>query len=200
MHPVEITRQLAQDVKRLAFKPPAAYVYNPLEYAWKPHELYLTRYGAGRKEVLWLGMNPGPWGMAQTGIPFGEVNLARDWLGLEAPVGKPAREHPKRPVLGFATTRSEVSGARLWGWARDTFKTPERFFARHLILNFCPLSFVEESGRNLTPDKLPPGERQPLMAACDTALRRLVEYYRPKFVVGIGGFARKRAEKVLGDM
>ncbi len=200
MNPLQITRALVEDVKRLKFGRPVAYVYNPLEYAWAPHKIYLERYGTGRKDVLFLGMNPGPWGMAQTGIPFGEVNLVRDWIGIEAEVKKPDREHPKRRIEGFAVTRSEVSGARLWGWCRETFKTPERFFKKHLILNFCPLSFMEEGGKNLTPDKLPKDEREPLLNACDKALRRFAQYYRPKFVVGIGGFARKRAEKVLGDM
>ena len=103
--------------------------------------------------VVALGMNPGPFGMAQTGVPFGEVAVARDWLGVAAPVTKPAREHPKRPVEGFACARSEVSGARLWGAVRAHWKTPARFFAEAFVLNYCPLVFMTTSGRNLTPDK-----------------------------------------------
>jgi single-strand selective monofunctional uracil DNA glycosylase len=200
VNPISITKKLICAVKPLKFSAPVTHVYNPLEYAWKLHELYLKKFGTGQKEVLFLGMNPGPWGMAQTGIPFGEVNLVRDWIGLNGPVEKPKKEHPKRPVLGFDTTRSEVSGARLWGWAKDTYKTPDRFFKSRLILNFCPLSFMEESGKNVTPDKLPIEERRPLLDACDKALRQLVQYYKPKFVIGVGGFARKRAERVVGDL
>ena len=37
----------------------------------------------GRKEAVFLGMNPGLWGMAQTGVPFGTVSLVRDWMGIE---------------------------------------------------------------------------------------------------------------------
>lgn len=200
MDPLRIAKELVRELKPLRFRPPVAYVYNPLEYAWGIHEDYLRRFGSGRREVLLLGMNPGPWGMAQTGVPFGEVNLVRDWMGLEGKVDKPKHEHPKRPVEGFKTRRSEISGARLWGWARDTFKTPERFFERFFILNYCPLSFMESGGKNLTPDKLAARERTPLEEACDRALRRQVEYYRPKMLIGIGAFAQKRALKALAGM
>src|SRR6478609_6272568 len=130
MNPVQITETLRQALAPLRFGAPVTHVYNPLEYAGTPLRQYLERYGSTPKEVVLVGMNPGPFGMVQTGVPFGEVALVRDWLGIEAPVGKPAREHPKRPVDGFACKRSEVSGARLWGWARETFGSPERFFER----------------------------------------------------------------------
>ncbi len=200
MDPLRIASELVRELKSLRFRPPVAYVYNPLEYARGIHENYLRRFGSGRREILLLGMNPGPWGMAQTGVPFGEVNLVRDWMGLEGEVDKPKREHPKRPVEGFKTRRSEVSGARLWGWAKDTFRTPEHFFKRFLILNYCPLSFMEETGKNITPDKLAARERAALEAACDKALRRQVEYYRPNMLIGIGAFAQKRALKALAGM
>ena len=127
------------------------------------------RFGAPVR-VLYFGMNPGPFGMAQTGVPFGEVAAVRDWLGIEAPVERPAREHPKRRVEGFACRRSEVSGARLWGWARARFGTPERFFARFFVWNWCPLGFLADSGANLTPAELPAAERRALEAVCDRAL------------------------------
>ena len=151
----QVARELGSAVGSLDFGPPVTHVYNPLDYAWKPHLQYLERYGAAPKEVVFVGMNPGPWGMAQTGVPFGEVNLVRDWLGIEAPVGHPEPEHPKRAIAGFACTRSEVSGRRVWGWARDRFGTPQAFFSRFFVANYCPLAFLEESGRNRTPDRLP---------------------------------------------
>jgi single-strand selective monofunctional uracil DNA glycosylase len=137
--------------------------------------------------------------MAQTGVPFGEVGFVRDWMGIDAPIGKPECEHPKRPVDGFACTRSEVSGARLWGWARDRLGTAERFFARFFVINYCPLVFMEESGRNRTPDKLPAAERDALYAACDRALGDALAVLAPKAVVGIGSFAARRATIVVGD-
>lgn len=194
---VDIARRLRAEVAALRFAPPVAYVYNPLAYAWAPHRTYLERYGRGHREVLLLGMNPGPFGMAQTGVPFGDVDMVRGWLGIEAPVSRPEREHPKRPVLGFACPRGEVSGQRLWGWARDTCGTPQRFFTRCFVVNYCPLAFMETSGRNRTPDKLPRAEREPLFAACDRALRRSVETLQPNLVLGIGQFAAQRAAHAL---
>jgi single-strand selective monofunctional uracil DNA glycosylase len=145
-------------------------------------------------------MNPGPFGMAQTGVPFGEVNLVRQWLEIDEEVARPRPEHPRRPVLGFACPRSEVSGRRLWSWARERFGTTDAFFARFFVWNYCPLAFLEESGRNRTPDKLPEAERAPLFAACDEALGRMVAVLRPDLVIGVGKFAESRARHALGGV
>jgi single-strand selective monofunctional uracil DNA glycosylase len=157
-----IYRDLSRVIDGLSFGPPTVCVYNPLDYARGPAEQYLDKAGGSHKEMLFLGMNPGPWGMAQTGVPFGTVGFVRDWLGVEGPVAKPAVEHPKRPIRGFATDREEVSGSRLWGWARDRFGTHDRFFERVFVVNYCPLLFMEASGRNRTPDKLPVHEQTEL--------------------------------------
>jgi single-strand selective monofunctional uracil DNA glycosylase len=194
---VDISRELSARVSRLRFAAPVCCVYNPLEYARAPHELYLRRYGGGAKEALLLGMNPGPFGMAQTGVPFGDVAMVRDWMGISGPVTKPADEHPKRPVLGFDCRRSEVSGARLWGWARERFGTAERFFERFFVVNYCPLAFMESGGANRTPDKLPAAEQQAVQAACDDALRAVVRLLEPRIVIGVGGFAERRARAAL---
>lgn len=191
---------LRDEVGALSFAPPVTHVYNPLVYAEALHDAYLARYGQGRKRAIFLGMNPGPWGMAQTGVPFGEVAMVKGWLQLAGPVEKPALEHPKRPVSGLACTRSEVSGRRLWGAIAQHFGTPERFFADYYVANYCPLSFMEASGVNRTPDKLPAGEREPLYAACDAHLRRLVAVLEPEWVIGIGGFAEARAKAALAGL
>ncbi len=195
-----ITDELVAALRPLRFGPPVTHVYNPLEYAREPFDRYLERYGAAPKEVLLLGMNPGPFGMAQTGVPFGEVHSVRSWLRLEGRVDKPEQEHPKRPVQGFACHRSEVSGARVWTWARETFGTPERFFERFFIVNYCPLVFMEASGRNVTPDKLRRDERDPLFEICDRALRANVALLHPRLVIGIGAFAEERARRALADL
>ena len=197
---METTDALVAELAGMTFAAPVTHVYNPLLYARESWDLYLRRYGDGPREVVLLGMNPGPWGMAQTGIPFGEVSFARDWLGLEARVGKPAAEHPKRPVTGFACARSEVSGRRVWGWAQKRFGSPDAFFSRFFVANHCPLAFLEAGGRNRTPDKLPRAEREPLLAACDRALRRTVLHLQAKIVVGIGKFALARAEIALDGL
>ncbi len=196
---IEVTRDLSGTVGALRFEPPVAVTYNPLDYAQAPHELYLRRFGAGAGRVVLLGMNPGPWGMAQTGVPFGEVASVRDWMGIDAPVRRPDPEHPKRKVLGLAQTRSEVSGRRLWGWAAERYVTSEAFFARFFVLNYCPLSFMDARGRNIVPEKLPVSEREPLFAACDAALRDMVDALEPERVLGVGTFAEARAKRVVGD-
>ncbi|MDH3199294.1 MAG: single-stranded DNA-binding protein [Myxococcales bacterium] len=193
----KISRDLSRAVSKIRFRDPVAYVYNPLSYARPAHELYLRRYGEGRKEVVLIGMNPGPFGMAQTGVPFGDVGFVRDWMGIEAPVGHPAEQHPKRPVLGFDCSRSEVSGSRLWGWAKARFETPDRFFSRFFVINYCPLVFIESTGRNRTPDKLSVEERKELLPACDLALRQAIEVLQPSLAVGVGAWATKRARAAL---
>jgi single-strand selective monofunctional uracil DNA glycosylase len=196
----QVTDDLIADLAGLTFGPPVTHVYNPLVYARAAWDAYCEKHGQGRREVLMIGMNPGPFGMGQVGVPFGEVNAVRDWLGIEVPIGKPPVEHPRRPIDGFACKRSEVSGARLWGWARDTFGTPEAFFARFFIANYCPLVFMEASGRNRVPEKLPKAEREPMFAACDRALRRTIEHFEPKFIIGVGKFAENKAREVAGGL
>lgn len=192
-----ITSRLRRDVDALTFAAPVTHVYNPLGYARRPHELYLQRWGGAPKEAVFLGMNPGPFGMAQTGVPFGEVSFVRDFVGIRAKVDRPANEHPKRRIEGFECARSEVSGQRFWGWAKERFETPERFFARFFVINYCPLVFMEESGKNRTPDKLPLAERAPLYEACDRALREMIDVLGPRYVIGVGAFAQERATEAL---
>ena len=193
-----ITDELAEQVDRISFALPVTHVYNPLRYARPAYDEYIKRYAGSPKEIILLGMNPGPWGMAQTGVPFGEVSVVRQWLEIETPIGKPAVEHPKRPVSGFDCARSEVSGKRLWGWARSRFERPEKFFARFFVANYCPLLFMESGGRNRTPDRLRADEKKTLFAACDRALQQTVKLLKPRFVLGVGNFARDRALAALG--
>lgn len=180
----------------LEFSAPVTHVYNPLDYAWDSHAAYVRKFLLGPRRVVFLGMNPGPFGMAQTGVPFGEVAAVRDWMGLEGPVAKPPREHPKRPVDGFACRRSEVSGRRLWGWAAARFGAATEFFSTCFVINYCPLLFTEESGRNRTPDKLPAAEMDPVTAACDAHLAQVLSAVQPEWVLGVGGFAEKRLRAV----
>ncbi len=192
-----VAKNLSAALRPLRFAAPVTHVYDPLDYAWPAHREYLRRFGQGPKEVVLVGMNPGPWGMAQTGVPFGEISFVKDWLAIESPVGRPDSEHPKRPVEGLACSRREVSGRRVWGWAKERFETPERFFERFFIANYCPLMFLESSGRNRTPDRLPASERAPLLKACDEALRLSVQELDPTWVIGVGRFAEASARRAL---
>ena len=192
-----IHRRLSARLQRLAFTAPTTHVYNPLVYAREPAERYFEQVSEKPLRAVFVGMNPGPYGMAQTGVPFGTIPMVRDWLGIQGAVGSPDPEHPKRPVQGFACTREEVSGTRFWGWARDRFGTPGAFFERYFVANYCPLVFMEASGRNRTPDKLPAAEREELFRCCDEALAEVIETLCPAQVVGIGAFAENRARAVL---
>lgn len=193
---VKAADDLCGSLSPLRFAEPVTHVYNPLIYARAAHETYLQRFGEGRKRVLFLGMNPGPWGMAQTGIPFGEVPAVRNWMGIETPVQKPQPEHPKRPVQGFACPKSEVSGRRLWGLFAERYPDPRGFFEDHFVLNYCPLVFMECSGRNRTPDKLPAGEVAAFQGPCDRYLARCIEILAPEWLVGIGSYAETAFRRV----
>lgn len=192
---IQAARDLSAGLAALTFGPPTAFVYCPLDYARAPHEAYLSRYGGGKKRVVFVGMNPGPFGMTQTGVPFGEIASVRDWLGICEPVGRPPREHPKRRVTGFACKNSEVSGRRLWGLFRERFGAPEAFFREHFVANYCPLVFMEEGGKNRTPDKLPAHETAAMEALCDAHLRRVIQVLEPEWVIGVGAFAEERATR-----
>lgn len=197
---IETAMHLSTRLAGFSFSPPVLVVYDPTDYARYPLLRYFDRYGHPPKKAVFVGMNPGPWGMLQTGVPFGEVGIVRDWMGIEGPVGQPGKLHPKRPVQGFACKRSEVSGSRLWGWARARFKTAENFFSQFLVINYCPLAFFDDGGKNITPDKLKSADRGELYALCDQALRDSVQSLTPEFVVGIGRFAFERSMEALNGM
>ena len=190
-------RQLRDDCDQIRFSSPITHVYNPLHYAYAPYEQYVRRFGNAPKHVVFLGMNPGPFGMMQTGIPFGEVAAVRDWMQIQAQVDKPASQHGKRPIDGFACSRSEVSGKRLWAWAANQFGSAENFFGHSYVLNYCPLVFLEASGRNFTPDKLPAVTARQLAAACDRHLVLSLNALQPRWAIGVGAYAAKRLQLVL---
>jgi single-strand selective monofunctional uracil DNA glycosylase len=197
---LQAAKELRSALAPLCFSAPTAHVYNPLDYAWAPFAAYVEKFATGPKRVLFLGMNPGPFGMMQVGVPFGEVAAVRDWMGISAAVERPAHEHPKRLIEGFACTRSEVSGRRLWGWAAKRFGQAEDFFREHFVVNYCPLVWLEDSGRNRTPDKLPAAEMAPVTAACDAHLLSVIQTLQPEWALGVGGFAEKCLQRVCRDL
>ena len=195
-------RVLADELRPLRFSEPVTHTYLTLDYAAAGYEAYLEKFGASRKRVLLLGMNPGPYGMAQTGVPFGEVAAVRDWMGLRPEIGKPADEHPKRKILGMDCPKSEVSGRRLWGLFSEKFPKAEDFFKDHLVINFCPLIWMKDTGANLTPDKIRAAEMVAVDAACQKHLRRVIEILEPEILIGVGGYAEvqfKAAKEALGS-
>jgi single-strand selective monofunctional uracil DNA glycosylase len=195
-----ITDELIDRLEPMTFSYPVTHVYNPLVYARDGYDQYVSRFGNSTKPIVLVGMNPGPFGMVQTGVPFGDVEMVRDWMGIEVSVRAPANCHPKRPVQGFACPRGEVSGRRLWGWARQRHEKPASFFNHIFVINYCPLVFMEASGRNRTPDRLAANEKKGLFEICDQALRQSIKVYRPTWVIGIGGFAEKRVRQALSGL
>ncbi len=189
---ISSTQRLAKELRNLDFSPPVACVYRTLDYTWNAHREYLERFGKGQKRIILLGMNPGPFGMAQTGVPFGEVAAVRDWMGIETVIDKPAVEHPKRPIEGFKCQRSEVSGRRLWGLFSSRYEKADDFFKDHFVLNYCPLVWMSATGANLTPDKLPAAEMAPVDEACLKHLQEVIALLKPAWLIGVGGYAEER--------
>lgn len=196
---LDASQRLSQSLQQLDFSSVCPWVYNPLDYAWDPYQEYIERYARGGIRLLFLGMNPGPWGMMQTGIPFGEVTAVRDWLKIASQPKTPKRFHPKRPVLGTACTKQEVSGKRLWGLFADRFGTPDRFFDHAFVANYCPLGFLAEGAQNLTPDKFPSPLRRSLEEACDQLLHETLDLLQPHHAIGVGGFAEACLQRCAQD-
>ena len=120
-------------------------------------------------------------------------------MNIEADIQKPNIEHPKRKVEGFNCQKSEVSGRRLWGYFGAKFNNADAFFKDHFVANYCPLVFMEESGKNFTPDKLPNNEKERLFNLCDKYLADCVEILKPEWLIGICRFAEKCAQRALKE-
>ena len=195
---LDSTLRLRTTLDTLKFTAPVAHVYNPLHYAYDAYRTYIERFGNAQGRIVLLGMNPGPWGMMQVGVPFGEVAAVRDWMGIHHGITPPLEQHPKRPISGFACTRSEVSGKRLWAWAQEDFGTATAFFERYFVINYCPLVWLEQGGKNRTPEQLPASETSPVYAACNQHLTEVLNLLKPSMAIGIGGFAQKRLSSIVG--
>lgn len=200
MDVVRAAERLRDATRRLRFGGKVAFTYRPLEYAWDVHRAFAARYGAGRKRVVFLGMNPGPWGMAQTGVPFGSAARVRGWMGLSGEVRAPPRTHPKRPVLGLACLRNDPSGERFYSWAEARWARADAFFAEAYVVNHCPLLFLDEGGRNLTPAQLPKAATRALVEAGDAHLAAVLEAQRPGRIVAVGTWAEAQARRVAGEV
>lgn len=200
----EIYRQLTADLAGVTAETmgdPVRWVYKPLEYAGSIHGRYIERYCPREPgSVLFMGMNPGPDGMAQTGIPFGAVTAVRDYLALGGPIASPAKTHPKKPVLGFACPKIEPSGKRLWGLVRERFPDPMSFFARNFVINHCPLLFLAGTGSNIAAAQLSARQLSDFIPACDRAAAAVIAELEPRALVGIGAFAYKAFMRIRDSL
>lgn len=198
MHPLEAARELSNACDALSFGDPVAYRYNPFAYAWDGHRQYVQRFGDDTKQTLMVGMNPGPWGMAQTGVPFGDPDIVREAMGIEAiDVHAPPEHREARPIYGLGSPRNEVSGTRLYEGLIDAFGDLQTAYEDLFIANYCPLIFFDDEDSNLTPPKLRKHDQEPLFEVCDEHLAHLIAYYEPEHLVGIGRFAERRINATL---
>ena len=205
----ELTRAAAglrDDAEELARRMEAAgvadCVYNPLMYAWEIHEEFIRVSGGGGAKTVLLGMNPGPHGMGQMGIPFAATSVVRDLLGISGiAVGKPVLSHPKRPVHGLTHPKEEVSGTRLWGLLQDRYGGASQIFQNVFIVNHCPLMILDgPRGTNVTPNNISGPVVRDLLERCDQHLREAVMALGAEELIGIGKFAEKRANAALEGM
>ncbi|KAK3582712.1 hypothetical protein CHS0354_039748 [Potamilus streckersoni] len=196
---LSVEQRLCEKLKSLQFGSKVYCVYNPLEYAFNTHLNYVSRFCNSEKVVLFLGMNPGPYGMAQNGVPFGDATIVRDWLTIEGDIYKPYKEHPKRPILGLHCSRREVSGSRFWEYFKKKCGIPENFFKHCFVHNICPLTFMSESGKNITPPELPVTERNLLNDYCGSVLVETIRLLGVKILVCVGRFTEQKAQRVLSS-
>lgn len=230
------TRDLAAVLDTFRHPAGVSHVYNPLSYMATAHEAWLSRYvqygecdevAVTPSPYLILGMNPGPWGMVQTGVPFGDVPNAGKLIGVrdgstpftaQIPCGvslpaifKPQLDgiqlHPKRPVQGFACTRVEASGDRLWGGLATVWGLLDAVLDDCFAMNYCPLAYFSgEAGENVTPEafiKAGPyrdeAYAQELDDVCGAYLRTVMRAMDTKVVLAIGRYAERKA-KIAASM
>ena len=170
-------------------------VYNPLMYAWDIHEEFIRISGGSGAKTILMGMNPGPHGMGQMGIPFAATSVVRDLLGISG------ISHSRRPVNGLVHPKEEVSGTRLWGLLQDRYGDAEQIFQNVFIVNHCPLMILQgPRGTNVTPNNVSGPVVRDLLERCDQHLMEVVIALGAEQVVGIGKYAEKRAKVALGEM
>ena len=185
-------------IKQIEMNSEVAHATNPLDYAWPHHVQYLEQWGGLGANVLLLGMNPGPWGMAQTGVPFGATDVAQQFLAIQPrDLVTPSNAHPKRPIEGMALERQEVSGSRLWNLMEQHYGTATATFERIFVVNHCPLLLLGERGQNITPNKVPKSIIEPVLDACDDHLKAVVDIMGIDRIIGIGKYAEDRARKAF---
>ena len=203
---IETSSKLRDDVEKFADslvkEGSVDAVYNPLAYAWEPHRAYLELASGGGAKTLLLGMNPGPHGMGQMGIPFAATSVVRDLLKItNLDVGQPRTPHPKRPISGLDWPKEEVSGTRLWGLLANEYGSAESIFKSVFLLNHCPLMlFSGERATNITPDRITGPTTKALLERCDEHLREVVDIMQIERVIGVGRYSEKRALNALSGI
>ncbi|KAL1451943.1 hypothetical protein WDU94_006272 [Cyamophila willieti] len=185
-----IEKQLIHELtnNNLSYDASIEYIYNPLDYAFELHSKYVYKYCTSKKKILFLGMNPGPWGMVQCGIPFGEVKAVKGFLNIEGEVNQPDKFHKDRPITGLDCPRSEISGKRLWELASQLSDgKAENFFRHAYVHNYFPLAFLSKTAKNITPAELKNKITiEKLNSICDKSLSDIIQHLGVDTVIAIG--------------
>ena len=164
-------------------------VYNPLTYARNMHLEYLKKSTGHGATILFLGMNPGPFGMMQTGVPFGAVSYVRDYLNIKNDV-KEFCLHPKHKIIGLETKRDEPSGKKLWALMQSLYPKSNELFSHITVQNYCPLAFLDDSGKNIALNNVK--NRKELESLCDNYIKDYILDNNIKVLVGVGVYAYEK--------
>lgn len=189
------TKKFSKELESIkSIIPDSLFVYNPLTYALDMHLAYIEKYAIKNTKILFLGMNPGPFGMTQNGIPFGEINFVKDYFNFNCEIKSPKIEHQYRPIEGLGCSRSEVSGKRFWSLMRDHYGDSNSLVGQVYVANYCPFVFLEKTktAKNITPDKLPKEIRVVINKICDDYLWDTQEILQCESLIGIGKYAEKK--------
>ena len=111
-------------------------------------------------------MNPGPWGMAQTGVPFGEIGLVRELAGDRRRGRQAAGGAPETPDRGVRVHAERGQRPASLGLGQGTLRLPGALLRALLRLELLPAGV--HGGERPQPD---PG--QAAGGGAGAALRRL---------------------------
>ncbi len=176
-------------------------VYNVFEYAWQGWEAYIHKCAKLSAKIMLLGINPGPHGMLQTGIPFGSISAVRNYIGIhDADIKQPTVLHKNRPVDGMKYTKEEQSGLLLWNTIESLFTNSLNFFSHCFVINYCPLAFFTQKGENITPDKLGTEERKDVEHRCTSHLLEYLNIFNTSLILAIGRYAFNKAQLLSRDL
>ena len=185
---IELYKSLNIELDELKFFPPCFYVYNPLSYCFESFKIYFEYLNTEEEINLFFGINPGPFGMAQTGIPFGDKETVKNYLKIEPKIDidKIPKQHPKKQILGLEVKRVEKSGRIFWGVIKEFYPEKYDFFKSNFVLNFCPLCFLDEQGRNITPKVLRKEDQIALYKILEIFMLKLFKLIKIKKLIAIG--------------
>lgn len=193
---LDIECDLNNELNELQFPKNITHIYNPIVYALNLHCQYIKKFLNGKKKVMLIGMNPGPNGMVQNGVPFGNTNTVKNLMKIQGQVDQPPSLNPKRPVTGLSCTTEEPSGVRIWNLLQKLAGSLEVFGEQCFLHNFCPLAFFDEQGKNITPSELKGKIKSTLRDICLKYLEKEIQLIQPEIIIAIGSYVGDSLRKL----